>query len=373
MKMAANTKSTTKKSFMLHLTSLLFLVYIQHCSGFTSFYPTNLASLHCFDKYCLPTHCNHASSLIRLQKDRQSQTYDAFRFPRNKLIELNMKNKVTQNIRQGLSDFQYGAAYVHNNYLSLWVKILKTTRFVFFPFLLIFISGFLWFPSLSDTLLIGLKKVLRYISVIYLPYQKVANKLYSNKVIHTQTQRQLWELQSRNFLKINIISPFLEEFLLRFLFFKIWKRISKISKETSKEEKSDVMETKKWFGVSRWMIISSVIFSALHIGNYVPFRSGHENKVIISNLQNEFSSFFKEEKELLPPLMNFFTFCYTHEEVMKTLFSLSVTFTISLAAFCPIYQSRGFVGAFGAHVMWNTFAPFYMANLFWRMLNVLAN
>lgn len=60
---------------------------------------------------------------------------------------------------------------------------------------------------------------------------------------------------------IILVSPLIEELTFRWGFFKLWKLLS------SEGNKSDSDDSRS---LSRWVIVSSLLFSAVHIGNHLP-------------------------------------------------------------------------------------------------------
>jgi len=372
-----------RKSLLLHIIWLL--VCNQVCNGYcyTVDHP-----IGCVRKVTGP----YGSNSIP-QKDGSHSTVryynkKSFAVVRKMSQNINMQN---QPIRKGCADFWYGVTFVTDNYFSLLKTILKRQRILYIPFLLVSLVGSIWFPSLSNTMRLVVETIIRHVyslagivrMILLNPFLVIVKFIHIFLTIGPSAPQPSSLLRKKEITTIQqiIIGPLLEEVMYRFIIWWLFNKASRVVTRTKEEVPSnkdneyskEVNNETKWFGLYPWMLISSVVFASVHIGNFLPFRSVDENSKLVAKtqmiLQDEFQDVLsnKEQVAFILAKLQFLPRFFLNSPILGILFITTVTFTTSSAIYCPMFHSRGLMAAFGAHVAWNYFAKNFILCVSLRM------
>jgi membrane protease YdiL (CAAX protease family) len=317
------------------------------------------------------------------------------------------------------SDFWFGATYVHNHYLEIYwglaevhaplvllsiILYVVVIRFAFLPSIaeqtrLALVRVLSMFGALSNKLMdfplliageslsflaimsihaaMAIKKKDNPIQAVWLALRKIAKgEIGLVQACEKASYLDVSEAWYTGLIGLLVIAPLLEEILCRRLFDRVWhgsarlinrlkRYISKSSTTHGSEEKN--IETTKnmanelsiphrlWFGYEPWIIVSSLIFAASHLANWLPI---HESE---DRVRSMFIQRFGAERLKSDPKLWMYYRDFT--PIFAALLQTAGAGFLSLRVLSPLYQQRGLAASIGAHFAWNLNTLFLLIQL----------
>ena len=112
----------------------------------------------------------------------------------------------------------------------------------------------------------------------------------------------------------------------------------------------------KWLGYAPWVLVSSVLFAAIHISNWNQPPDQHTIESIVERATKTLLK--KEEHAMCPPWgwklgQNLARVFLSSGNIPVVLSQCYATFFLSTRIFTPMYMKNGLLAAIGSHIAWN--------------------
>ena len=283
--------------------------------------------------------------------DTDLSTSDELSRPSNPLKD----NTINQSsVVKSVQDLMFGANYVHTNYLDTWGMIMRRGKYLI-PLAAFFFVAVAVLPNttahiVSEHLRNALERGLMLVhtttaailaTLILLPYMImrgiIDGSLRSLSDVTAATGRiSHWVVStpepsgSLPLSLIVLVCPLVEELIFRWGFWRLWKLLP------TEENKSDSDDGQS---LSRWVIVSSVIFSAAHINNHLPVPGVDEvasigEQLFDQNTKDWFLSF----------LFGFYEYILRYRPIISAMFQCQLAYVIGIIVTMPVVSKTRLLG-----------------------------
>jgi len=293
-------------------------------------------------------------------------------------------NQLSTTVAKSAQDFMFGANYMHINYLGTWGKSLKAGKYLI-PLAAFFFVGVAVYPGsnmnvVSEQMRSMLERVLMLfhsaplrllLAIMFLPYMIVKGVINGSLRSLSDVTAFIGRISQRvistpkasydrpSISHAIVVAPIIEELVFRWGLWRLWKLF--LSMGGNKEQSSNESDSDDSQSLSRWVIVSSVIFSAAHISNHLPVPSADEVTSIFPRKDIEdilSKQLFDQNTRAL-----FMSFAFgLHEYQMRyrpiisAMFHCLLTYVGASSLLCPLFITHGIWAAVGAHTAWNVCA-----------------
>lgn len=148
----------------------------------------------------------------------------------------------------------------------------------------------------------------------------------------------------------------MEELVFRWGLWRLWKLLWNNGNKQQPSNESDSDDSR--FLSRRWVIVSSILFSAVHIGNHLPVPSVDEVTLIFprKEITNLSSQLDKHARDWFMSFMfGLHDYFLRYRPIIFAMFQCQVTYVMG-HLYCVLYITHGIWAAIGAHFAWNVFA-----------------
>ena len=299
------------------------------------------------------------------------------------MIEDNTDAKKT--VEKSVQAFMFGANYVHTNYLDTWGMIMRRGKlllplaaFLFIGVAVLpnscahFVSEHLRTVLERGLLLFHSTPIRLLLASMHLPYMIVRGiingglRSYSDitafitRIFHRIVINTPKAFHCRPSISDAIVvAPIVEELVFRWGLWRLWEMF--LSIKGNKKQSPDNSDSDDSRSLSRWVIVSSLLFSAAHIGNHLPVPSVDE--VTLSFPRKDIEDILSKQLFDQHTRDLFMSFAHgLHEYQMRfrpiisTMFQCQLAYVLGSSLLCPLFLRHGFWAAVGAHFTWNVCA-----------------
>ena len=296
------------------------------------------------------------------------------------MIEDNTDAKKT--VEKSVQAFKFGANYVHTNYLDTWGMIMRRGKlllplaaFLFIGVAVLpnscahFVSEHLRTVLERGLLLFHSTPIRLLLAIMHLPYMIVRGiingglrslsditafitRIFHRIVINTPKA----SLGVPSISQVIVVAPIVEELVFRWGLWRLWKLF--LTKGGDKEQSFNESDSDDSQSLSRWVIVSSLLFSAAHISNRLPVPSVDEvasifpRKDIEDILSNQL--FDQNTRALFMSFaIGLHEYQMRYRPIISTMFQCQLAYVMGTSLLCPLFLKHGIWAAVGAHAVWN--------------------
>jgi len=298
-------------------------------------------------------------------------------------------NQLSTTVEKSIQDLSFGANYIHTNYLETWGKILRRGKYLI-PLAVFFFLGVAVYPGttmnavseqirsvLERILMLFHSKPLRLLlATLHLPYMIVRGIIngslrslsdvtaiierISHWVISTPKASSLSYVTPTSvwfhLYHAIVVAPIMEELVFRWGLWRLWKPLSNDGdgniQQSSIDSDSDG-------SLSHWVIVSSLLFAAVHISNHLPVPSADE--VALSFPRKEIAKILSELDKhtrdwFISHMFGLYEYILRYRPIIFAMFQCQLAYVMGTSLLCPLFLKHGIWAAVGAHFTWNVCA-----------------